>query len=275
MNEEVKSSALSKIETNKAETKSTIRKNVIPITSLSDIGSIVGEIQSQLALLTGKAGGDVSPEFKALMEGYVNKANELEETKVKLQDTSNKYEAIKTEIINLRETNRSLVSELQLARDTLRKLEQELSGFQEKTKAKEEIYKEKINELLEETSSYEEKMLAIEEIYRNKIDDLENKLTESKDTLEKTRQELLDQSYDFKHIEQELIIQRDGLKKQLQEIDSVIKEQSEQLEFKAKEIEYKDAYLNQIVKQSTLDKLKKLSIKKESEESKRKTWFLK
>ena len=49
----------------KTDVKLSMRKNVIPITSISDLGTIVGDIQNQLSLLIGKLESDVSPEFKA------------------------------------------------------------------------------------------------------------------------------------------------------------------------------------------------------------------
>ena len=75
-------------------------KNVVPI---------VGDVQNQLTLLMRKLEEDVSPEFKALMEGYVNKANEAEELKVKLENIGLTHESLNVEIEKIRETNRNLV----------------------------------------------------------------------------------------------------------------------------------------------------------------------
>lgn len=240
MPEEIVSTPLTK-----SDVKISLKKNVIPITSLSDLGTVVGDIQNQITLLIEKLNNDVSPEFKALMEGYVNKANESESIKVNLEDITSRCEALKIEIANVRETNRNLVHELQSARETLRNLESQLNNYQTSSKKNEEEYRNKIKTLKVQNEEYE-----------NKIKEMETKLATVTDTHEKLRQELLDQNFEYKQAEQELISERDSLRKQLDEFEILLKEQSEQLGLRIKEIEYKDALLNQLVKQATTEKLK-------------------
>ena len=230
----------------KTEVKLSSRKNVIPITSISDLGSVVSEIQNQLAVLIGRLEDDVSPEFKALMEGFVNKANEAEELKVNLENISSKCEKLKSEISQIRETNRNLIHELQVTKDVLKNLEQELSTFQENSKKQEHEYKDKIAKLTRQNEDYEKKIKQ----------ELETKIQELTETTEKTRQEMLDQKFSFRQIEQELINERDNLKKQVDEFDVILNDQREQLELKTKEAEYKDALLNQLIKQTTSEKFK-------------------
>ncbi|MBI2996370.1 MAG: hypothetical protein HYY52_06660 [Candidatus Melainabacteria bacterium] len=242
------------------------RKNVIPITSLTDLGSAISEIQNQLSILIGKSEDDVSPEFKALMEGYINKANESEEIKAKLENIASLKEELKVEISRVRETNRNLINELQSARETLKNLESEFNNFQLTSKKTEQEYKDKLK------------------IVKHQNEELENKIkgmTEEHDGIrqeyENFRKESLDQNYKFRELEQELKIQNDNMQKQLEEYEMLLGEQKEALEFKTKEIEYKDALLNQLVKQVTNEKLRIQNIAPNianKKEDKRKGWFL-
>ena len=261
----------------KTDVKLSMRKNVIPITSISDLGTIVGDIQNQLSLLISKLESDVSPEFKALMEGYVNKANEAEEFKVNLENIKSAYEEIKAEIAKVRDTNRSLVNELQNAREVLKRLEQELNTHQESSKKSEEAYKDKIKMLTKQNSDYENKVKQIEEEKLKTIQELEAKISELTENQEKLRQELLDQTYNSHQQEQKLVIEKDNAVKHMEELETMFKEQAEKLELKIKESEYKDALLNQLIKQATTEKLKTHKSEdenlKDKQDKKRKSWF--
>lgn len=230
---------------NKVGSKLSTREKIVPIGSMADLGNVVGEIQNQLSLLLQRLNDDVSPEFKALMEGYVNKANESEELKVNLDNAKFKYEELKIEISQLRDSNRTLVVELQGAREILKNLESQLSMLQALSTKTEEEHKNKIKELNLQLLDYE-----------NKINNLEEENIKVSQKHEELRQEVLDQSFKFRQAEQELTIERDNLKKQVDEFQLLLKEQNEQLDFKGKELEYKDALINQLVKQATTDKLK-------------------
>lgn len=229
---------------NKTDIKLTSRK-VIPITSISDLGTVVGDIQNQLTLLLNKLEDEVSPEFKALMEGYVNKANQSEEFKVNLDHIRSYNDELKTEIAKARETNRNLVNELQNAREILRKLEQELNTYQEASKKSEEELKDKIKRLSRQNLENE-----------NKIKQLEEDKTAFAKEQEKLRKEFIDQNFETHQKLQELTLQRDNLKKHTDEFDDLLKELSEKLDLKSKEAEYKDALLNQLIKQTTIEKLR-------------------
>lgn len=248
----------------KTEIKPAIRKNVIPITSISDLGSVVAEIQNQLGSLIAKLDNDVSPEFKALMEGYVNKANETEGLKVNLENASSGYEELKGEISKLRETNRNLIHELQNTRETLRNLENELNNFQDIAKRNEDDYKDKIKNLTKQNLDYE-----------TRAKTLETKITELKENQDSIKQEYADQNFKYRQSEQELIIEKEKLKKQLEEFEVLLVEQREQIEFKTKEAEYKDALLNQLIKKTTTDKAlaQETENNKEPEPKKKKGWF--
>ena len=250
---------------NKGDTKSSLRKNVIPITSISDLGSVVNELQSQLNLLIGNLSNNTTPEFKALMEGYVNKANEVEELKIKIENTLSRHEELKSETSKVRETNRNLIHELQCTRDTLKNLEYNLNTFQASSNKREEEYKEAIQNLDQQIEEYE----------KNKKE-LELKIKEIIDSQGRVKQEAQDQNFKFKQTEMELITERDNLRKQLKEFELLLNEQHEQLEFKTKEVEYKEALLNQFIKQNALDKLPVKNTEpitnKDNQNNKRKKW---
>ena len=54
----------------------------------------------------------------------------------------------------------------------------------------------------------------------------------------------------------------------------LLKDQSEKLELKTKEVEYKDALLNQFIKQATTEKLKlQNQLTENKAEKKKKLWF--
>ena len=250
----------------KSDSKLSYRKNVVPITSISDLGSLVGEIQCQLSILIAKLESDTSPEFKALMEGYVNKANKNEELKVNLEDISFKYEALKGEVDQLRETNRTLIQELQNTRDILRKIELEFNSYQDLAKQTEDNYKSKIKEFTKQNIEY-----------TDKIKTLETKIGELEENQDKTREEYSKEIFNYKKNEQELVIENGNLKKQLEEYEILLNEQREQLDFKTKEAEYKDALLNQLIKKTTSDKLlnsgKAEEQLKETNPKKKKGWL--
>src|SRR3989338_2642427 len=272
MNDEILSPTI-----NKTEIKPSVRKNVIPISSVSDLGTIVGEIHNQISALMEKIDTDVSPEYKALMEGYVNKANETEQIKINLENITFKYEELKADITRVRETNRNLIQELQNARDILKKLEFELNNTQITLKKTESEYKEKIKTLSTQNTELENKIKDLEEEKESILCENEEKSAELTENQENLRQELLDRNFKSHQIEQELIMQRDNFKKQVEEFDALIKDQTEKLELKTKEAEYKDALLNQFIKQTTTEKLKiqntlKNDIEIENKQKKRKTW---
>ena len=250
----------------KKEVKASSRKNVIPITSISDLGTVVGEIQSQLSLLIAKLEDDVRPEFKALMDGYINKANESEGLKVNLEDTSLKYEGIKGEIEQLRETNRNIIHELQSAREALKNIESEFNSYQTNARRNEVDYKSKIQELTKQNQEYKEEVKKLEE-----------KIEQVKDNKNSVREEIEEQNFKLRQNEQELIIERNQLAKQLEEYEVLLTEQKEQIEFKTKEAEYKDALLNQLIKKTTTDKMLGLESgfeeDKEKKAKKRLIWF--
>lgn len=250
--------------------KLSTRKNVIPITSITDLGSIVSDVQAQVSALISKLENDVSPEFKALMESYIKKANETEELKISLENIREKSDGIKAEISELRDTNRNLINELQSTRETLNSLEEELENLQASTSRTEEEYKEKIKSLKKLTLEYEDKINILQEEKEKLKSVLEEKMADFADTHESIRQELLDQSYESRKTEQELIMQKDNLKKQVEEFEVIIKEQQEQIDLKVKEIEYKDALLNQFIKQSMNERLSSQQVEQEEKHERRK-----
>ena len=263
----------------KSETKPAIRKNVIPITSISDLGNVVGDIQIQINQVINKLNAEVSPEFKALMESYVKKANEAEELKISLANIISSHEELKAEITKVRETNRNLVQELHSAKEILKNLEFEFNTYQESSKKNEELLREKMKRLTVQNHETESKLKELEEEKENILKEGDSKIYEYIQYQEQLRQELLDQSYKFSKREQELLLERESIIKQLKGFEFLIKEQNEKVELKSKEVEYKDALLNQLIRHTTNEKL----INQEDEsktkdiknQKKRNNWFLK
>lgn len=265
----------------KTEIKLLSRKNVIPITSISDLGIVVNEIQNQLNILISKPEDNTTPEFKALMEGYVKKANEVEELKVNIENFKSQHEELKSEINKVRETNRNLIHELQSAREALKNLEYELNIFQATSNKSEEEYKIKIKSLNEQIRINENTIKELEDESIKVREEFDIKAAEIINENERLKQECQEQNFKSRQAELELTSERDSLKKQVKEFEILLKEQHEQIELKSKEIEYKDALINQLIKQATTDKLpaKSTILSEETRnmdnKNKRKNWFLK
>lgn len=267
------------LSSNKTDIKLPPRKNVIPITSISDLGTLVNEIQNQLNMLTDKMESNTSPEFKALMEGYVKKANEVEDLKVHIENYKSQYEELKSEILKIRETNRNLINELQNARETLKNLERELNALQITSNKNEEEYKIKIENLNAEIKKNGNKIKELEDEIIKAKEEMEADTVHIMSENERLKEENQEQNFSFRQIELELTSERDSLKKQVKEFEVLLKEQHEQIELKTKEAEYKEALLNQLIKQGTIEKLpQKPQIAYESlenDQKKRKSWFSK
>ena len=110
---------------------------------------------------------------------------------------------------------------------------------------------------------------------------MEKKFSELTENQGKFREEQLDLNFKLRQNEQELTNQRDNLRKQVEEFEILLTEQKEQLELKTKEAEYKDALLNQLIKQATTDKLRvqepdeqKANQNKDGQQSHKKPGFL-
>lgn len=259
--------------TSKKDSKFSSRNNkVIPITSIADLGAVVAEMQNQLNLLISKSNSGIGPEFKALMEAFVTKANEAEKLKTSLENIGPSNGQLKAEVAKFRETNRNLIKELEETREVLDKLEHELNTYETSSQKTEEEYKEKIKKLTKQNDDYE-----------NKISELEDEALMLKMEKEKFRQEFLDKNFNSHKKTQELVIQRDQFVKQLEEVESLLVEQTEKLELKSKEVEYLDTLLNQLLKQSLTHRLRPKSYGSEESESyelemgqrskKRRPWF--
>lgn len=231
------------------------KKNLMQLTSHVEPETTMSLIQDQLNTLIEKLTDNVSPEFKALMESYVNKANEIEELKVNLENMRSHNEEVKLEILKVRETNRNLIHELQNAREALKNLEHELSSLSVNFNKGDEEYKNKIQVLTSKLQESERKTQDLEEDNREVKREMEKSVSNFMQENEKLKQEHHDQNFKFRQNELELITERDNFKKHLNEIEMLLKEQNEQFELKTKEIEYKDALINQLIKRGAVDKL--------------------
>ena len=240
---------------NKADMKKPLKKSLNPLTSILELEDAISVMQNQMNTLLEKVTDNVSPEFKALMESYIKKANEAEELKVNLENMRLHHEELKSEIFKVRETNRNLVHELQNAREALKNLEHEFRSLSVNFNKDEEEYKNKIQVLTAKLQEFEKKLQSSEEENKEVKKETEKTISNLILENEKLKQENHDQSFNFRQQELELITQKDNLKKELDELMGLLREQNEQSELKTKEIEYKDALINQFIKRGVADKL--------------------
>ena len=240
---------------NKADMKKPLKKSLNPLTSILELEDAISVMQNQMNTLLEKATDNVSPEFKALMESYIKKANEAEELNVNLENMRLHHEELKSEIFKVRETNRNLVHELQNAREALKNLEHEFRSLSVNFNKDEEEYKNKIQVLAGKLQEFEKKLQSTEEENKEVKKETEKTISNLIQENEKLKQENHDQSFNFRQQELELITQKDNLKKELDELMGLLREQNEQSELKTKEIEYKDALINQFIKRGVADKL--------------------
>ena len=91
------------------------------------VSDILGDIKSELKVLAEKTDHKVSPEFSALMDGYVSKANESETLRVKYQHVETHFEELKMELKTQKSNSRQLVGDLDSAREALKLTELDLA----------------------------------------------------------------------------------------------------------------------------------------------------
>lgn len=221
----------------------------------SDLKSVINDLSSQIVMLSRKLEcEDVTPEFKALMDGYIKKANESEELKVKLENLTYSCEIVKADLIQLRDLNRNLSGELQLAREAIRNFETQINMLQMANDEREKLHKEKVKEITKKSQDYEDKISELEQNKSEIKNQTEKRIVELIKTQENLKQEISDMDFDFRQRERDLINEIDNLNKQVKEFERLNREQQEKIELKTKEAEYKATLLNQMAKNMSKDK---------------------
>lgn len=196
------------------------------------------KIEKQIGSLLDKQSSGVSAEFNALMDGYVNKANQSQEYKVKFEHLENLYEDLKIEAKTLREENRKFKADADAAKEALRMSELDLQRARKEADHSKVQFEEQISSLIEDR-----------ERLKNKVKQLTDRTEKSAQEYNDIKAELLEHKYKAKQLEQEKQVELETQKRSMRETNKVIEELKEKLDLRTREVEYKDALLNQLIKQ--------------------------
>lgn len=229
-----------------SQAKSENNENLPSTMSSDKIGSKLDLIQKQVNSIIERQNTGVSPEFNALMDGYVSKANESQTYKAKHDHLETLYEDLTIEIKNLREENKKYKSDFDASREALRLSEADLQRLRKESETNKMQYDEQISALVEE---------------REKLRTGIKNFTEEKERLNKEladlKAELLEHKYKAKQLEQEKQVEIETHKRSVKDSNKVIEELREKLDLRTREVEYKDALLNQLIKQVSADDVTK------------------
>jgi chromosome segregation ATPase len=196
------------------------------------------KIEKQIGSLLDKQNSGVSPEFNALMDGYVNKANQSQEFKVKFEHVETLYEDLKIEAKTLKEENRKLKVDSDAAKEALRMSELDLQRARKEAEHSRMQFEEQISNLIDDR-----------ERFKTKVKQLTDRNEKSSQEFNDIKAELLEHKYKAKQLEQEKQVELETQKRSMRETNKIIEELKEKLDLRTREVEYKDALLNQLIKQ--------------------------
>ncbi len=208
----------------------------------ADVENQLINIEKQLSEIVDKQKNGVSAEFNALMDGYVNKANESQEFKVKSQHLEGLYEELKIEAKTLKESNKKLKEDLEATKEALRMSESDIKRLKIESETAKTNYKDQINNADEERDTLKSKLKELQLQNDQNIQNYNN-----------IKSELLEQKYKVKQFEQEKQVEEETQKRTTRETSKLIEELKEKLELRTREVEYKDALLNQLIKQVSVE----------------------
>ena len=203
------------------------------------LGDILGDIKSDLKVLAEKSDQKVSPEFTALMDGYVSKANESETLRVKYQHVENHFEELKMELKSQKTSGRQLGADLDSAREALKLSELDLSKAKKELEQAKKDFQDKIDLMNSEKDTLTRK---IKELNSWK-DNTENLCGEMKN-------EIIEYKHSIKQLQQENQIEKQTAERTLRESNRIVQELKEQLELREREASYKNALIEQLVRQT-------------------------
>lgn len=201
--------------------------------------NLLGDIKSELKVLAEKQEHKVSPEFSALMDGYVIKANESETLRVKYQHVESHYEELKLELKTQKTQNRQLGSDLDSVREALKLSELELSKFKRDFDHTRQDFQDKSDALQNE-----------KEALLRKIKELMTWKETTEQLCNEMKAELIEYNHKVKQLQQENSIEKQTAERSLREGQKVIQELKEQLELREREASYKNALIEQLVRQT-------------------------
>ncbi len=202
------------------------------------LGNRLKRIEEQLLSIYEKQKSGVSAEFSALMDGYVNKANESQEFRVKFESMFGQFEELKIEFKTQREENKKLRLDTDAAKEALRASETELQRNRKDSENNKLRYDEQVSDLIQEREKLKTKLKQL-------MDHQEKSAVDYNDL----KAELLEFKYKAKQLEQEKEVEVETAKRSVRESNKIIDELKEKLDLRTREVEYKDALLNQLIKQ--------------------------
>lgn len=245
------------------------------------LNEVLQQILDRMASLDAKS-NSASPEFQVLMNNYLTKANEAERNQARFEEAVERLDLaeqeakkLKSETDELKERIRGYERDVESMRiehqrevnglrDEMGKVIQakteietvmndrhgkELSMY--KTEAERQIsqLQAEMNEVIQLKRKFEEKF----QMKSQEADVLEKELNELKvkvaDEQAKIREEIIEATKRSNHLEQRFQEEREKLHKRLRELETSNEEISSSLTLKQREIEYKDALLQQAIKQ--------------------------
>ncbi len=207
-----------------------------------DLSKQLSVIQKQVSAIVERQSSGVSPEFSALMDGYVNKANESQTYKVKYEHLETVHEDMKLEVRTLRDENRKFKSEMDASREALRLSEADLQRLKKDLDTNKLQYDEQLSSLVDEREKLKARLKQLN-------DEKEKSVQEYSDL----KAELLEYKYKAKQHDQEKQVEIESHKRSIREANKMIDELKEKLDLRTREVEYKDALLNQLIKQVSVD----------------------
>jgi chromosome segregation ATPase len=221
------------------------KENILNANALvkdSNFTNKLAKIEEQLSAIVDKQQNGVSAEFNALMDGYVNKANESQEFKVKANHLESLYEELKIEAKTFKEENKRLKADLEATKEALRMSESDIKRLKNESEHSKVSFQEQINTLNDEKANL-----------KNKLKEVQTQNDKNIQNYNNIKSELLEQKYRVKQFEQEKQVEEETIKRTNRETTKLIDELKEKLELRTREVEYKDALLNQLIKQVSVE----------------------
>lgn len=198
------------------------------------------DIKKELKVIAERQSQRVSPEFTALMDGYVTKANESETLRAKYLHIESHFEELKQELKTQKSSNKQLISDLDATREALKLSELDINKYKRDLEQVKEDYDRKLEDLESIRASLHEKV---------------NELTAWKEASENKSNEMKSEILEFKHkikqLEQERNIESETAKRTIRENNKIVDELKEQLELREREASYKNALLEQMIRQTS------------------------
>lgn len=216
------------------------------------------KIEQHLNSIISRQQSGVSAEFNALMDGYVNKANESQEYKVKYEQLVSQYEDFKVEFRTIKETNKKNKEDLEALREALRASEADLQRCKKEIVTNKKLYEDQFADFTDERERLKTKL--------KQLSDHKEKTTAEYTQL---KTEFMEMQYRVKQVEQEKEVESETAKRSVKEANKIVDELKDKLELRTREIEYKDALLNQLIKQISADDSLTEAMGKEMRELKR------